>query len=352
MKSMSNAPTTTPFASVTGVLLIGSAPLFSTAEALTQLTAALPNRLLSIPDGETGEARRNYIDSEIKRFPREALKPHFGGLDPPPAAGHKPISIFTLDDVKPTEYGTVAVQSYRTFTELRKHGVIPTGVRLQVSLPLPFAPVQVYIRAEFREQLELLYEIRMREAVTTILSNIPADDLAIQLDLAVEVMALDRVERFVAGLPADVALGFHFCYGDRDHKHFIEPEDLGVVVDFANGIQGRLKRDIHWMHLPVPRDRDDEAYFEPLRRLVLRAPGNEVETKLYLGIVHANDEGGTKRRIQTASKFVERFGVATECGLGRTPVEELDSILQISREVSGPANCELSKSSDYKVDSS
>jgi hypothetical protein len=51
-------------------------------------------------------------------------------------------------------------------------------------------------------------------------------------------------------------------------------------------------------------------------------------TELYLGLVHPNDEEGTKRRIRAVGEAgVEMtFGVATECGLGRTPVGELDSI--------------------------
>ncbi|KAL3467201.1 hypothetical protein BJX64DRAFT_274188 [Aspergillus heterothallicus] len=304
--------------SVSGVLLVGSVPLATTSET---------------------------------------LKYHIGGIDLP--AGHT--GTFTLEDVKPTEYGNAAVHSYKKFLQHQENGVIPPGVRFQVSLPIPFAAVQGQIRSELRAQIEPLYEKRMSDAVRTILENIPAHDLAIQLDLALKIMALEyergrvgdywkpyfadeegilegilnRIQRFAELISNDVHLGFHFCYGNRDHKHFIEPETLGVAVEFANNIRDRLKWPIGWMHFPVPKDRDDAAYFEPLSRLELGLPVEE-KTRLYLGLVHANDEEGTKRRLQMASFFAKDFGVATECGLGRTPVAELDSILSISRDVSRP----------------
>jgi hypothetical protein len=40
--------------------------------------------------------------------------------------------------------------------------------------------------------------------------------------------------------------------------------------------------------------------------------------------------------MQAASQVVKQFGVATECGMGRTPFPELASILQISAAVSEP----------------
>ena len=44
-----------------GMLMVGSVPLASPQEVFRKLTASLPDRLRSIPDGETGE-RWNYID--------------------------------------------------------------------------------------------------------------------------------------------------------------------------------------------------------------------------------------------------------------------------------------------------
>ena len=70
-------------------------------------------------------------------------------------------------------------------------------------------------------------------------------------------------------VPADVDLLFHFCYGDANHKHVVEPLDMGDMVDLANVLAKRVARPIQMVHMPVPRDRDDDAYFAPLRRLSL-----------------------------------------------------------------------------------
>ena len=39
------------------------------------------------------------------------------------------------------------------------------------------------------------------------------------------------------------------------------------MVDFADRIVTKVRRPITWVHMPVPRERDDEAYFAPLERL-------------------------------------------------------------------------------------
>jgi Fe2+ or Zn2+ uptake regulation protein len=62
------------------------------------------------------------------------------------------------------------------------------------------------------------------------------------------------------------------------------------------------------------------------------------DRRLYLGLVHAHDLEGTKRRIEIARSVIQHdFGVATECGLGRTPREDVDSIFQILKEITVPA---------------
>jgi len=91
-------------------------------------------------------------------------------------------------------------------------------------------------------------------------------------------------------------------------------------------------RPIQWIHLPVPRDRHDVAYFEPLRDVELPSG-----TELYLGLVHeTGGEEATRRRIDAASAVVPRFGVATECGLGRRPLSAIGPLLDQHAEVSAP----------------
>ena len=85
-------------------------------------------------------------------------------------------------------------------------------------------------------------------------------------------------------VPADIDLLYHLCYGDSNHRHVVEPTDMGDMVEFANRVSRRIERPVQLIHMPVPRNRSDDAYFEPLRRLALRP-----ETELCLGLVHHTD---------------------------------------------------------------
>jgi hypothetical protein len=123
-------------------------------------------------------------------------------------------------------------------------------------------------------------------------------------------------------------MGCHLCYGDFQHQHFVEPPNLSVVVRMANAAHKEVTRPIDYYHMPVPRNRDDEAYFAPLKDL---ASG---EAKLYLGLIHHTDGiAGSLRRVATARKYVSGFGVATECGLSRRPKETIPELLRVHREV-------------------
>ena len=49
-----------------------------------------------------------------------------------------------------------------------------------------------------------------------------------------------------------------------------------------------------------------------------------------IGLVHATDgEEGARRRIAAARKVVPKFGIATECGMGRRPAEQIDGLLAL-----------------------
>lgn len=102
------------------------------------------------------------------------------------------------------------------------------------------------------------------------------------------------------------------------------------MVNVAIRLLAKCNRKIHWIHMPVPKDRSDEEYYEPLKRLVPLLDG----TELILGLVHFDDLEGTKARIAAAGNVVGAFSIGTECGMGRTPPEQLDDILSTSAIVS------------------
>ena len=174
---------------------------------------------------------------------------------------------------------------------------------------------------------------------------IPHRDLAIQWDIAAEicfvlenpemakvipmevlVAAIARVSKHV---PADAELGLHLCYGDPGHKHVVEPKDTKLMVDFTNQLVAAIKHPIAWVHMPVPREREDVAYFAPLKGLNL-----DPKTELYLGLLHRTDGvAGAKRRLAAAKQVVTDFGIATECGFGRRPPETVSDLIELHREV-------------------
>src|SRR3546814_11507908 len=103
---------------------------------------------------------------------------------------------------------------------------------------------------------------------------------------------LDELAHLGDMVPARAQLGYHLCYGDFRHKHAIEPTDMANMVTIANGIASRLSRPIDWIHMPVPQDRKDDAYFAPLAGLELPET-----SELFLGLIHYSDgEEGTDRK--------------------------------------------------------
>jgi hypothetical protein len=90
------------------------------------------------------------------------------------------------------------------------------------------------------------------------------------------------------------------------HVHLVGSVALDTIA-------ARVQRPMQWIHLPVPIDRVDDAFYAPLRDLRLHP-----ETEVFLGLVHVQDGvEGTRRRMAVASKLVERFGSASECGISR-----------------------------------
>jgi hypothetical protein len=116
-------------------------------------------------------------------------------------------------------------------------------------------------------------------------SSIPPEELAIQFDVCQEVVGFDKG----VNLPYDDILngsvtritdlcdkiidaadvGIHLFYGNPGHKHIVEPKSLGTSVAFANDITAATKRIINFVHIAVPADRSDAAYFRRLENLNL-----------------------------------------------------------------------------------
>ena len=335
-----------------GAHLNGSVPLENTEVVFRTVSSTLGDRLRRLPDGETG-VRSNWIGFQSGVFKATGQF----DLVPPDPKAYAPLPLFTPKEgvdgrqikLGRLGYADAAKASYETFAALKREGKIQPSARFQVSLPTPLAPVAAFVTPTAVAAVEPTYEAALLKELDEIIDAVPHDELAIQWDAAVEFgmlegvwpvafkdvrkEVLDRLVRIGNHVPTDVELGYHLCYGDAGHRHFIEPADMSKLVDIANAVTARVKRPVQWISMPVPRNRSDDAYFAPLKDLRLPPA-----TELYLGLVHITDGAeGTERRIEAAQRATDRpFGVATECGLGRRPPETIPELLRIHAEVSDP----------------
>ncbi|HXP76968.1 MAG TPA: hypothetical protein VN823_22730 [Stellaceae bacterium] len=331
-----------------GVHLVGSVPLADARGVFRMALEKLGDRLRRLPDGETG-ARSRWVHWQLgvfesmDVFESEVVDTgyiHRAQFRLKPGARPRDVAFPTLG------YAKAARESYAEFARLRERGEIPAHLRFQVCLPTPLAPVTSFVLPESRAAVEPRYEERLFVELDEIVDAVPSDRLAIQWDTAYEFALLEgvmpsgfadpqaeileRLLRIGNRVPAEVELGYHLCYGDSGHRHFKDPDDTAKLALVANHLARDLARPLQWIHLPVPRARSDEAYFEPLSTLALRA-----ETELYLGLIHFTDGlDGARRRLSAAARYVRRFGVATECGLGRRPPGTIAALLDLHARVS------------------
>jgi hypothetical protein len=333
--------------------------LSSTEEVMRTCAQALGNHLPSVPDGETGDRSVWTVYQAYRVFHEhpdlitvQRPEPVNGVEQWMPTGFHnlwnfrvrEGVDKVAFEDLK---YAAAAKQSYETFRQLRSSGTIPPGVRFQVCLPTPES-----IMVFFREPGQLAqiisgYVDAMEKELQKLLQAIPHEDLLIQWDVCSEVLDIEgvfpwaltgepgpeeRYEKTIARLssriPDTVQVGYHLCYADLGHKHMKEPEDLGLVVQMANRTAQVSGRRADYFHMPVPRNRTDEAYFGPLKKLAID------DATLFLGLVHYSDGlDGARHRIDVARKFCGEFGISTECGFGRRPPEQVPKLLELHKSI-------------------
>src|SRR6185295_2315111 len=145
-----------------GVLLVGSVPLGSAEEVFRTASTVLGERLRRIPDGETGE-RTNWIYWQLGMF---ASHPAFemvisksdDAYQAIPRVRRRPGASGQAITFDRLGYADAAKASYAVFKRLKQEGAIPAGVRFQVSLPTPLAPVNAFIALEDQAAVEEPYE--------------------------------------------------------------------------------------------------------------------------------------------------------------------------------------------------
>ncbi len=340
------------------VHLVGSVPLADARTVFASVSAALGPRLKRIPDGETGE-RGDWITWLEPVFANNPALEKSDELFRIHATGTARIR-YRLKPGKSVRdvvfgnlfYADIAKRSYADFAELKRAGQIAPQVKFQIDLVPAHSVIWLFLQDDLHQPLDPVYNEALKREIDKIAAALPHVEIAIQFDVASAVFArLQRDEpnaygknrdemlatfsriigELAARVPADIDLMFHFCYGDSNHKHVVEPRDMTDMVDMANVLTAMIKRPIALIHMPVPRGRTDDGYFAPLAHLRL-----EPETELCLGLVHYTDGvKGTRERLATAERHVHHFSIASECGFGRRDPKTIPELLRIHAEVAG-----------------
>ena len=335
------------------LLLVGSVPLKSVEDVMRTFGGALGPYLPALPDGEVGERlswvlRLSYqvfnghIDLDTIKRPARV-----DGVERLMPSGRDDVWQFKVKEgVDIVRFGNPgyrlgyakdAVNSYFVFKTLRERGEIPKDIKFQIAMPMVNSVIRAltFPNPGDLQKIRPGYEEAIGAELDAIFEAIPAEDLAIQWDMAWEIAAVydgldgypaEReiethvapVRRLSTKIPNKAALGFHFCFGTFGGWPRFAPADLGRAVDLANGAVEASGRRVDWVHVPT-LDRNDDAFYAPLAKLDSKG------ARVYLGMIHSLPS--LPERLAIVRKFIGDFGLAAYCGFGRHKPEEMPGVL-------------------------
>lgn len=345
----------------TRVHLNGSINLPDTETVFRELSERIGPLASRYPDGETGD-RDNWIWFQLAKFwQTPGLEK---AIDPDTQAKYQGLPKVRLaDGVDPASiawpnlgYADAYLASWEVFKRLRAEGVIPEGTLFQVEYPTPLASISGWVVTEDQDALEASYTDALFADLDRVLAALPADEIAVQWDVAVEFGILtgsfpttesqdfesvvERLARCVDRVPEPTPVGLHLCYGDYQHQHFTEPESLELQVKVANRLAAEARRSIAWFSFTVPQYQRSPEYFEAIRDLRVRHG-----TELYFALVPYHPErqepGTTEAQIDLIDGLLVNhpgngsiaWGVSTECGMGRCERSETIPLLDLHRQI-------------------
>lgn len=334
------------------LMLVGSIAYDTAEDTFRAIAPALGDSLTFMPDGEIGE-RISWINHlayrvyhghpDIETIARPLDENGVEAWQ----AGYTPNWSFRVKDgVELVRFGEPgwrlgyargAIESYFVFKTLKGEGVIPEHMRFQVSIPLTGSSVRLYFKhAEDYPKIEPAITEALAAEVRNICDHIPAEELAIQWDCAIEDTVIegalaaaggkltDAVDHVAgrlflpardvnADLPDEVLVGYHACYGTATGWPVREPQDLTGVVLLLNHAVANTGRRVDFVHMPTVKS-DGPDYFAPLADLKVNG------ARVYMGLIHAlHDEGGMQKQMEWIGRHIPDFGIAAPCGFGRGP---------------------------------
>jgi len=335
------------------VHVVGSMPLGSVEEVMSTTAAILGPRVRRMTNGEVGRTQ-GWITGHHRIFARHPAFEeyvHEEKFDPRASNIKRRRFRLTKGHAAPTaeSFGSLgytedARDAFSVLSAMKRAGKVAADTRLLVAIPAPYDILNFAVAKENFTAVMPAYERALIAEVERVAEVVPQESLAIQWDAAHEFEYLATSspmfnhmsrEEMVAMLvrlgnavtPA-IDLGYHCCYGNFNLKHFVEPIDMSDMVDVANKVTSAPKRPIQFVHMPVPIDRSDDAYFAPLKDL-----RRDTGTEFYLGLAHGSDGvAGALARVKVARKAVPDFGISTECGLGMREPDDIRKLLHIQAD--------------------
>lgn len=211
----------------------GSVKLADAETVMREIAARVPSGVRRIPDGETGD-RDNWIYFQLNKFLQLPWLVPARPIGEPEGEYTELPTLRLADGVDPAEvswpdlgYADAYLGSYAIFAALREEGVVPAGARFQVEYPTPLASIGAYIVPEQQPALLGSYEQAMFADLGRLLAAVPADDVAVQWDVAVEFGVLEEafapggsqafdmivgaLARCIDQVPAGIPAGLHLC---------------------------------------------------------------------------------------------------------------------------------------------
>lgn len=333
---------------MTGFYITGSINVPTVDDAFRLVGERLQPGVTRVSDGEPGD-RANWVLTQADHF---LHNPTLHVVD-----GRAQVRAGTPVAFGAVDYHTVAAESYQRFVAARRDGVLASDSRFLVSIATPLNAVNSFAHFDSQVEIAYAYEQRLRDSVEALQDAIPPRDLAVQWDLPTELATIEgwfpnpyggvepiyaATARVAQWVHDDAELTFHLCYGDskfgaspfmgdppddeaaaRGGRHIL-PRDATAIVTLANGLSRHVTRRIDAIQAATVAAWTKRAHWQPLSGLAL-----EPLTEVYLGLLHAEDgAAGARERIEIAEQFLPRFGLSTECGLGRHSVEQLEAVLR------------------------
>jgi hypothetical protein len=338
------------------LMLVGSVPYDTAEDVFRAVGPSLGPHMAFLPDGEVGE-RIYWINQLAYRVfhGHPEIETVERPMDDNGVEAWRSLQLNTSSrwkfKVKPgvkqvkfgdpgwrLGYARDAINSYFAFKTLRAEGVIPAGVRFQVSIPLTASAIRLFFPdPDDHPRVGGGYTEALNHEVTNIFENIPHEDLAIQWDCAIEDTVIEKAlgeaggitpevqkianELFApaneasAHIPPDVLLGYHACYGTATGWPVREPADLTGCVLLCNAGVAAAGRKVDFLHMPTVAG-VTEAYVAPLADL------DTGGARVYMGLIHAmHEDGGMEKQMQLIKTHIPDFGIAAPCGFGRGPAK-------------------------------